>query len=125
MKFYDVFVYGTLRKGGTNHHWLTSSSCIQTQLIINGFCLYDYRYCYPFMLESEQHNKVTGEIYRVDQTTLRQLDVLEDVENKLYKLVFLPKYQCYTYIKYDNNVEGLLKITGGDWLKYIKTRYGL
>lgn len=121
MNLYDVFVYGTLRKRGTNHHVISKSPCIQANYIIRGYCLYDYQHWYPYMIERLENDQVIGEIYRVDQQTLKQLDILEDVKNKLYKLIFLPNHQCYTYIKYDKNVDGLPRIASGNWIEYIKS----
>lgn len=121
MDFYNVFVYGTLRKRGTNHHIISHALCLHTRYVIRGYCLYDYERWYPYMIRGEEDDQVVGEVYRVDQRTLRQLDVLEDVANKLYKLIYLPSHQCHTYIKYDEEVAGLQKIKEGDWIKYIKS----
>lgn len=120
MKTFDVFVYGTLRKGGTNEHYLRNSSCLQKELWISGFCLYDYQQSYPFMLEAGAKERVKGEVYRVSADQFEQLNILEDVENQLYRLVFLEQYQSFTYLKYNSNVEELNKIPGGDWISYIR-----
>lgn len=121
MNFYNVFVYGTLRKRGVNHHLLEKSSCIQPQQIIQGYCLYDYQHHYPYMLEGQKKEAVVGEIYNIDESTRMQLDILEDIEHKLYRFEYLPTYQCYTYLKYDHEVDGLVKISNGDWIEYIKS----
>lgn len=119
VKYYDVFVYGTLRKGGTNDHYLSGSLRLKEAIRISGFCLYDYRHRYPYMLEAAPEESVLGEVYRVDEPTLEQLNILEDIENQLYRLVYLERYGFYTYLKYDNDVSELYRISGGDWLAYI------
>lgn len=119
MQYYDVFVYGTLRKGGTNHAYLENAHCLRENVWLNGFVLYDYQHAYPFMLPASEAAKVKGEIYRVDAACLQALNVLEDVENYLYRLVFLEKPGCYTYLKYDNDTAGLGVIRSGDWISYI------
>lgn len=122
MKTFDVFVYGTLRKGGTNEHYLKNSCCLRQEIWISGFCLYDYQQSYPFMLEAGAVESVKGEVYRVSEQQLDQLNILEDVENRLYRLVFLEQCQAFTYLKYDRNIEGLKKIPGGDWISYVRER---
>jgi len=73
------------------------------------------------MLRGNERDQVLGEVYRVDEPTLVLLNQLEDVEHNLYRLVYLEGHAFYSYLKYDNNTEGLLKITGGDWLAYSST----
>lgn len=119
MNYFDVFVYGTLRKGGANDHFLAESFCLKENVFISGFCLYDYQHSYPFMLTAGPKETVKGEVYRVDEPTLEQLHILEDVENNLYRFAYLDRYEFYTYLKYDTVVKGLTRISSGDWLSYI------
>lgn len=121
MNEHHVFVYGTLRKSGANHHIISNSPCIQARYILKGYCLYDEQHGYPYMIEGAKNDQVIGEIYSINQQTMIQLDILEDVENKLYKLIYLPFEQCHTYVKYNRNVAGLPKIMSGDWIEYINS----
>ncbi|KAM7345823.1 putative gamma-glutamylcyclotransferase CG2811 [Cochliomyia hominivorax] len=80
-----VFVYGTLKRGEPNHHWLTKTE--------NGFACFvgegttverfplvvGTRYNIPFLLDKRGHgHNVQGEVYEVDQKMFGNLDVLED-----------------------------------------------
>ncbi|MEK6478849.1 gamma-glutamylcyclotransferase family protein [Catalinimonas sp. 4WD22] len=121
MDFYNVFVYGTLRKQGTNHHIIKDCECISNQHNLRGFSLYDYEHWYPYMVYSTEQDSVVGEIYKVDERVKKQLDILEDIDNNLYKFVYLPTEGFYAYIKYDDNIFDMPKIEGGDWISYIVT----
>lgn len=69
-----VFVYGSLRGKGVNHHYLAASrfianACTKGSLYrINGFS-------YPALLEGEAW--IVGELYEVDAQTEHHLDELE------------------------------------------------
>jgi len=119
MQYYDVFVYGTLRKGGTNHHYLENTPCLRDAIWLPGFRIYDFQHQYPFMLASPGPEQVKGEIYRVNEAQLQLLNILEDIQNELYKLVYLQAPQCYTYLKFDSEVSNMALIQSGDWIKYI------
>lgn len=70
---FDVFVYGTLRRGERNHDYFLKRAeflgvaRVQGQLVDLG--------SYPGLLARE--GEVVGEVYRVDATTLARLDILE------------------------------------------------
>ena len=119
MKYYDVFVYGTLRQGGTNHYYLEEAMCIKNNIWLPGFRLYDFDQQYPFMVYANPDEKVRGELYCINQEQLQLLNVLEDVQNKLYKLVYAEESRCFTYIKYDDEVGSLIHVDSGDWIQYI------
>ncbi|EDW61830.2 putative gamma-glutamylcyclotransferase CG2811 isoform X1 [Drosophila virilis] len=80
-----VFVYGTLKSGEPNHHWLTTKTNGHARFLAKGTTMIRFplvigtRYNIPFLLDKQGvgHN-VQGEIYEVDDTMLSNLDVLED-----------------------------------------------
>ena len=75
-----VFVYGTLKQGHPNHHWLAGCPCAgQAQL--DGLVLHDLG---PFPMAIHGSGIVVGELYRVDAATLKALDRLEGVP-RLYR----------------------------------------
>ncbi len=117
---YSIFVYGTLRKDGLNHVFMQKAVLLKTNYCLSGYRLYDYNHWYPYMIESHPEDIVTGEVYRIDEATLEALNKLEDIEHQVYRLVYLPAHQCYTYLKFDQDVSGLLPIAGGDWISYIQ-----
>lgn len=77
-----LFVYGSLKKGFYNHRLLKESTFIGSG-IISGYDLYDLGYYQGIKRGS---GEVLGEIYEIDQETLKRVDVLES-EGYLYRRV--------------------------------------
>ncbi|XP_036331369.1 putative gamma-glutamylcyclotransferase CG2811 isoform X1 [Rhagoletis pomonella] len=83
-----VFVYGTLKRGEPNHHWLTrpenghSRFVCEAQTVQKFPLVIGTRYNIPFLLNKPGagHN-ICGEVYEVDDTMFANLDVLEDYPN--------------------------------------------
>ncbi|MBN8626432.1 MAG: gamma-glutamylcyclotransferase [Planctomycetes bacterium] len=80
-----VFVYGTLKRGQRNHHFLAAAEYLGTAFTEPKYRIID---CgpYPALLEHppEEPLAIAGEVYRVDGATLAELDQLED-EGRLYR----------------------------------------
>ncbi|SMP60538.1 gamma-glutamylcyclotransferase family protein [Anoxynatronum buryatiense] len=81
-----VFVYGTLMQGRSNHHYLSNSQRLG-EGIVQDYQLYHLGE-YPGMVPSVGC-QVKGEVYRINETTLAQLDELED-EGGEYRRVKMP-----------------------------------
>ncbi|XP_050089948.1 putative gamma-glutamylcyclotransferase CG2811 [Anopheles aquasalis] len=80
-----VFVYGTLKRGEPNHHWLTDVANGMASFVGRGTTVARYplvigsRYNIPFLLDvPDRGHRVRGEIYDIDDHMLGRLDVLED-----------------------------------------------
>lgn len=73
-----VFVYGTLKKGYSNHHYLHGQTFIQEAETLPNYRLWD---CgrYPCMVEDKKGNSIQGEVWEVDEHCLRAMDRLEGV----------------------------------------------
>lgn len=76
-----VFVYGTLMQGMRNHVYLEKAKFLgaaqtkpEYELLYNG----------SIPAVKAGHEAVHGELYEVDDATLASLDVLEEVNSKLY-----------------------------------------
>lgn len=79
-----IFVYGTLKRGGINHHFLRRARHVVATHTLLRFTMVS---CGPFpAIVADGRREVYGEVYEVDQATLRELDKLEDVPN-LYERV--------------------------------------
>lgn len=84
-RIHKVFVYGTLKKGEPNHHWLTDIKNGAASFVAKATTDSKYplviatRYNIPFLLDrpGDGYN-VAGEIYEVDDKMLSNLDILED-----------------------------------------------
>ncbi len=82
-----VFVYGTLKRGGDNHHYLAYQQFLGAARTPAGYTLYSLG-DYPGMVRAPADTAgVTGELWVVDDTCLRQLDLLEGVNEGLYERV--------------------------------------
>jgi gamma-glutamylcyclotransferase (GGCT)/AIG2-like uncharacterized protein YtfP len=68
-----VFVYGTLKRGETNHHWLERASW-QGEAELPGVVLHDLG---PFPMAVIGQGMTLGQVYAVDQPGLARLDELE------------------------------------------------
>lgn len=70
-----VFVYGTLKKGFHNYHYLQDSEFVGSGRTTEKYALYvDH---IPFVVKDEQVSFIYGEIYSVDDSLLAILDQLE------------------------------------------------
>jgi len=107
-----VFVYGTLKNGQPNHHWLSQTdngyqAFLGQAASVNKFPLViASRYNIPYLLDKPGtgHN-IYGEVYEVDEKMLGKLDELEDhptyYERRLEKVSMMEDKQemtCWIYI---------------------------
>lgn len=77
-----VFVYGSLRRGFHNHHFLAAATFLGTASTSRIFDLWSLG-AFPAVTQPGQFH-VTGEVYDVDRDTLSELDLLEG-DGVLYK----------------------------------------
>jgi gamma-glutamylcyclotransferase (GGCT)/AIG2-like uncharacterized protein YtfP len=68
-----VFVYGTLRRGQVNHHWLEGCG-FEGEVTMTGLVLHDLG---PFPMAVPGDGVVHGELYRLEAMALSALDRLE------------------------------------------------
>ena len=86
-----VFVYGSLKQGCWNNHILSSSKFLGKALTKDNYLLttVGFPYLMPFNRVFEHFRKntkrVVGELYLVDNVTLKKLDILEGVSSSHYK----------------------------------------
>lgn len=83
-----VFVYGTLKRGYHNHSWLKGASFVKEATTVKGYLLYDLG-AYPGLVKAPngQGKQIKGELFKVTQSILKGLDVLEGVAFGLYERV--------------------------------------
>ena len=75
---YTVFVYGTLRDGGSNHRLLKDAKKIGEAVATGEMFMgpgYPFAYFAPEFQTEGPH--ILGELYSVDERTLERLDALE------------------------------------------------
>jgi len=100
-----IAVYGTLRKGGSNHRVLGGSVFIKTQRI-SGFIMYGAN-SFPAVIKGSNNDLITVEIYRViNSKILTELDFLEGFDRKNPKsLDNFYTIQEFQISDFDENIE--------------------
>jgi len=81
-----IFVYGTLKRGLSNHAWIAGQQFIAEACTEPVYRMYD---CggFPGMIAVAQGGvSILGEIWEVDEPGRKKLDILEDVEGGEYAL---------------------------------------
>jgi gamma-glutamylcyclotransferase (GGCT)/AIG2-like uncharacterized protein YtfP len=114
-----LFVYGTLKRGGTNHRFLAGQEFRGEAQTRPGYALYDLA-GYPGMVEEASgHESVVGEVWSVDDACLGRLDDLEGTDEGLYRRATVPldpphsgeAVEAYLYMR---GVEGRPRV-GSSW----------
>lgn len=102
-----VFVYGTLKRGCRNHHFLAGQQFLGEARTAPGFTLFSLG-DYPGMVRSvDAGHHVVGEVWAVDTAGLAALDELEGLAEGLYERVSIPlappfadqPVQTYLYLR--------------------------
>ncbi len=121
-----VFVYGTLREGGTRamSRRFPEARYVSTTMVKGS--LYDLG-AFPGLLLDGGETKVVGEVYEVDDKMLGELDELERKSSYIRKKVRVSlndgrRETCWLYVC-DPEVYRCDKlIPSGDWIVYSKRR---
>jgi gamma-glutamylaminecyclotransferase len=82
----SIFVYGTLKRGGSNHRFLGGQRFVGTARTEPAFRLYQLD-GYPGMVGAPGGLSIEGEIWEVDDAALARLDELEGTAVGLYRRV--------------------------------------
>ena len=122
-----IFIYGSLRRGcarSMSIRFPRAKFIADAQ--VSG-SLYDLG-AYPGLQLSESNSSVVGEVYEVDDETLKQLDDFEESSHYLRRQVEISlgarRSKGWTY-EPNPEFHSLHKlITSGDWIEYAKTKLG-
>ncbi|HEY3758066.1 MAG TPA: gamma-glutamylcyclotransferase family protein [Opitutaceae bacterium] len=80
-----IFVYGTLKENGENHRYLEGQVFLGEAATESSYKLYQLD-DYPGLVEAAAGGvAVAGELWEVDDFTLRRIDVLEGTKVGLYR----------------------------------------
>lgn len=115
-----IFVYGTLKRGGSNHAFLTGQNFIQSARTVPGYSLVHLR-DFPGMISDDTDQAgVAGEIWKVDAACLEKLDDLEGVDEGLYRresirLRDFPAEECVQTYLYAGDISGRSRLPHGHW----------
>jgi len=108
-----IIVYGSLRRKQGNSHWMTNAQWLGDYQV-EGYELYNLGH-YPGVIPGK--GTIEGEVYRIDATTLGELDALRTKGGEYKRqLVSTPYGSAWMYI-YQRSVAGRPQIPNGDWLE--------
>jgi len=114
-----VFVYGTLKRGLSNHSFLAGQAFLGEASTCPGYALYDAG-GYPGMVaDAGARAGISGEVWSVDAACLGRLDALEGTAEGLYRREAVPLaapfadrvVEAYLFL---GGVEGRARL-GTDW----------
>ena len=120
-----VFVYGTLRRGGSRAmSTLFPSSKFIADAKVSGN-LYDLG-AYPGLILNDSNSMVVGEVYEVDNEILNELDDIEASSYYSRKQIEISLgdhlMACWVYEPDPESYSLQTLITSGDWIEYARTK---
>ncbi len=111
----EVFVYGSLLRGGQYHSWMQGAEFLREDSI-SGIDLYDLG---PYPMAIPGRGRLYGECYRIPWELLSRLDELEDHPH-LYERQWLrldSGHWAWIYLGRAEQVQGCALIPEGRWRK--------
>jgi gamma-glutamylcyclotransferase (GGCT)/AIG2-like uncharacterized protein YtfP len=99
-----VFVYGTLKRRCSNHHFMAGQKFVGEARTAPGFRLFDLGGYPGMVVRPDDKDGVTGEIWEVDADALVRLDALEGVSEKTYRREVVPLLPPFA----DRGIEGYI-----------------
>lgn len=127
---HTVFVYGTLRKGGSNHFRMSGSEFIGSARVRAKIYRIDTHPALIFpALKLGSDSWVLGEIYRVSEVQLRELDAYEGISERhqqpheyrrvLAKVEMESGAETDAWVwEWNLPVDHMQPLPEGDWLLY-------
>jgi gamma-glutamylcyclotransferase (GGCT)/AIG2-like uncharacterized protein YtfP len=118
-----VFVYGTLMEGFGNNRLLKDSSLIENATTEDGYVLVANGI--PYLLEDQGKSYVHGEIYKVNEKTLENLDTLEGHPNWYARKVINvvteqgDRLKAWAYFM-PKKPNGVVVVESGDYREHVK-----
>ncbi len=77
LNYWDIFAYGTLRRGYHNHHYVAGCPFLGPAETVEAYALY-VAGDIPYLVAGEPRCRIVGEVYRVDAARLPAIDALEE-----------------------------------------------
>lgn len=80
-----VFVYGTLKKGYRNNHYLSDAIFLGAAETVEKYHMRRHKYWYPAVIETLEHYNIIGELWSCSDCVLKSLDRLEGTPDLFYR----------------------------------------
>ncbi len=85
-----LFIYGTLKRLGSNQHYMQGQRFVDTAVTVPQYRMYDIG-GYPGMIADSQDGlSIHGEVWEVSEEALQKLDELEDLDSGEYAREIIP-----------------------------------
>ena len=108
-----VFVYGTLKRGFYNHHYLHGSVYLGEFITDAKYTMYDYGE-YPAVIV-RGHTAISGELFQVEHGVMKDLDELEEYPLFYDRIqIHTPHGLAWMYVV--NQVQPGAIVVDGNWL---------
>jgi len=85
-----IFVYGTLKRGHSNHGYLRGQTFVDLAMTQPRYRLHDLGGYPGMVLDTSHGTSIHGEVWDIDDACLKQLDELEGTEIGEYVREFIP-----------------------------------
>lgn len=130
MNTQSVFVYGTLRKGGSNHFRMDGAEFVGKGAVKGEIHVIDTHPELVFpALKLDAEGFVLGEVYQVSETQLKSLDAFEGISERCeepyeYRRVKADvemesgEQVCAWVWEWNLGLDGAKPLPQGDWLLY-------
>lgn len=113
-----VFVYGSLRRGGTNHYMLAESNFLGRYLTEPRYTMFRLGQ-FPAVV-ARGDTAIAGEIYRISDEAFALLDELNCYPTVFSRqLIHSPAGEIWIYL-YNRLVGTKDMVAHGDWLRYLE-----
>lgn len=109
-----VFVYGTLKRGESNHFLLHHADFICETQTSGLFTLLDLGH-YPAVLIQPKNYPIHGEIYEVSDWVLKQLDELENYPHYYMRRMIMTQAGILAWLYYFPVYNGEVILDNGFW----------
>jgi gamma-glutamylaminecyclotransferase len=116
-----LFVYGTLKRGCSNHRHLAGQKFVGLARTPPGYRLHDLGGYPALVAKPDDREGVVGEVWSVDEEALRELDLFEGVHEGLYRREPLPLLPPFADQTIDAYVSALPVVgrrdIGSEWIE--------
>ncbi len=110
-----LFVYGTLKRGQMNNHFLVGQTFLGEAETLPKYRLYGLGW-HPGMVDDTNGLAVKGELWRVDALSLAMMDEYEDHPNQfIRKVIEIRDYPGQVESYFFNGIVPAVAPSGSEW----------